>query len=34
MILVVYKSEALVGTEEALRRGRIAFERLIKQHAA
>ena len=34
MILVAYQCEMLVGAEEALRRGRIAFDRLMKQHAA
>jgi hypothetical protein len=34
MILVAYQGEMLAGAEEAHRRGRQAFERLIKQHAA
>jgi len=34
MILVAYQGEMLVGADEAHRRGRQAFERLIKQHAA
>jgi AcrR family transcriptional regulator len=34
MVLVAYQGEMLAGAEEAHRRGRQAFERLIKQHAA
>jgi AcrR family transcriptional regulator len=34
LILVVFQSEAIAGTEEAHRRGRVAFERLVKNHTA
>jgi len=34
LILVVFQTEMIAGAEEAQRRGRLAFERLVKQHAA
>ncbi len=34
LILVVFQAEMLAGTEEAHRRGRLAFERMVKQYAA
>jgi len=34
LILVVFQTEMIAGAAEAQRRGRLAFERLVKQHAA
>jgi len=34
LVLVVFQGEMIAGTEEAHRRGRVAFERLVKNHSA